>query len=194
MGDMWADGVPAHWQQEVLRMIRACPTHTFICLTKAGHNLPHFEWPPNCWVGVSITGALPEVDRRNLAALKQARARVKWVSVEPLLAPWAPDLSGIQWVVVGSLSGPHARQPQVEWVGDIMEEAGKRNITLWLKRNLSPPWAAEDLIQELPGERRVYLAKVQFAHPDKGGDEARFKRLQKAYEYIAKVKGQDHKG
>ena len=42
--------------------------------------------------------------------------------------------------------------------------------------------------------RRVYLAKVQFAHPDKGGDEARFKRLQKAYEYIAKVKGQDHKG
>lgn len=39
--------------------------------------------------------------------------------------------------------------------------------------------------------KRVYLAKAQFAHPDKGGDDARFKRLQKAYEYIAKVKGQN---
>jgi len=39
--------------------------------------------------------------------------------------------------------------------------------------------------------RRVYLAKVQFVHPDKGGDPERFKRLQRAYEYIAKVKGQN---
>ena len=39
--------------------------------------------------------------------------------------------------------------------------------------------------------RRVYLAKVQFAHPDHGGDDARFKRLQKSYEYIARVKGQN---
>ena len=38
--------------------------------------------------------------------------------------------------------------------------------------------------------KRVYLAKAQFAHPDKGGDNARFQRLQKAYEYIAKVKEQ----
>ncbi|KKM87304.1 hypothetical protein LCGC14_1270350 [marine sediment metagenome] len=38
--------------------------------------------------------------------------------------------------------------------------------------------------------KRVYQAKVQFVHPDKGGDEERFKRLQKAYEHVAKVKGQ----
>ena len=37
--------------------------------------------------------------------------------------------------------------------------------------------------------KRVYQAKAQFAHPDKGGDEERFKRLQKAYEHIVKVKG-----
>lgn len=39
--------------------------------------------------------------------------------------------------------------------------------------------------------KKVYLAKSQFAHPDKGGDPERFKRLRKAYEYIAKVKGQN---
>ncbi len=37
--------------------------------------------------------------------------------------------------------------------------------------------------------KRVYAVKVQFAHPDKGGDAERFKRIQKAYEYLKKVKG-----
>lgn len=37
---------------------------------------------------------------------------------------------------------------------------------------------------------RVYQIKVQYAHPDKpGGDENRFKRIQKAFEIIEKVKG-----
>jgi len=36
---------------------------------------------------------------------------------------------------------------------------------------------------------RVYRVKVQFAHPDKGGDPQRFKRIQKSYEYLKKVKG-----
>ena len=36
---------------------------------------------------------------------------------------------------------------------------------------------------------KVYRVKVQFAHPDKGGEADRFKRIQKAYEYIRKVKG-----
>ena len=36
--------------------------------------------------------------------------------------------------------------------------------------------------------RKVYQVKVQFAHPDKGGDPERFKRIQTAWEYIEKVK------
>ena len=108
-------------------------------------------------MGVTITGALPDVDWWNLEALRKVDARVRWVSFEPLLAPWKGDLSGIQWVVIGAKSGRHARCPEVEWVGAIMEEAGKRGIPLWMKTNLSACWPAEDLIQELPepkGEER----------------------------------------
>lgn len=36
---------------------------------------------------------------------------------------------------------------------------------------------------------RVYRVKVQYAHPDKGGDAERFKRLQRAYDYIKRIKG-----
>lgn len=150
-GDFFGPGVHRHWQEQVLEIVRACPEHKFVFLTKAGEQLLSFQWPLNASVGVSITGALPDVDRRNLEALRKVDARVRWVSFEPLLAPWEGDLRNIQWAVIGAKSGSHARQPQVEWVGDIMEEAGRRGIPLWMKRNLSPPWPTEDLIQELPG-------------------------------------------
>jgi len=41
---------------------------------------------------------------------------------------------------------------------------------------------------------RVYKIKVQYAHPDKGGDLNRFKRIQKAYDYLRKVKGPNKGG
>lgn len=37
--------------------------------------------------------------------------------------------------------------------------------------------------------KKVHQVKVQFAHPDRGGDPERFKRIQKALEVIEKVKG-----
>lgn len=37
--------------------------------------------------------------------------------------------------------------------------------------------------------QRLWQIKVQYAHPDKGGDAERFKRIQKAYELVKKVKG-----
>ena len=154
MGDFCGPQVHYHWQRAVLETVRRCPQHTFIFLTKAGEQLPQFQWPENCLVGVTITGALPDVDTRNLTALKKVQATVRWLSFEPLLAPWEGDLSGIQWVVIGGLSGHHAKCPNLEWVGAIMEEAGRRGIPIWMKNNLAQgralPWAAEDLIQELP--------------------------------------------
>lgn len=36
---------------------------------------------------------------------------------------------------------------------------------------------------------RVYKVKVQYAHPDKGGDPERFKRIDRAYNHIKKIKG-----
>ncbi len=42
--------------------------------------------------------------------------------------------------------------------------------------------------------KRIYQVKVQYAHPDKGGDADRFKRLQKAYETVMRVKQPKEKG
>jgi len=43
-------------------------------------------------------------------ALRASRARVRFLSVEPLLEDLgALDLRGIHWVIVGGQSGPHFR-------------------------------------------------------------------------------------
>ena len=43
-------------------------------------------------------------------------ARVRFLSVEPLLADLGPlDLDGIDWVIVGGESGPEARRMRTEW-------------------------------------------------------------------------------
>ncbi len=38
--------------------------------------------------------------------------------------------------------------------------------------------------------KKVYANKSSFYHPDKGGDEAKFKRLTKAYELVLKSRGE----
>ena len=50
-------------------------------------------------------------------------AAVRFLSLEPLLGP-LPDLplGGIDWVIVGGESGPHARPMDPSWVRDIRHQ------------------------------------------------------------------------
>ena len=55
---------------------------------------------------------LPRIDH-----LRQAPAKVRFLSIEPLLEDLGEiDLSGITWVIVGGESGPGARPMKREWV------------------------------------------------------------------------------
>lgn len=66
------------------------------------------------WWGVSVENrrhGLPRVEH-----LRSASARVRFLSVEPLLENLgALDLSGIHWVIVGGESGFGARPMKREW-------------------------------------------------------------------------------
>ena len=64
--------------------------------------------PSNVWLGVTVEDrryGLPRID-----LLRQVPARVRFLSVEPLLEDLGPlDLDGMHWVIVGGESGPDAR-------------------------------------------------------------------------------------
>ncbi len=85
------------------------------------------------WLGVSVEDrkyGLPRIDE-----LRRTPARVRFLSVEPLLEALGPlDLSGIHWVIVGGESGPGARPMSPEWVTDIRDQCLAQRVPFFFKQ------------------------------------------------------------
>jgi protein gp37 len=67
--------------------------------------------------------------------LRQTDAVVKFLSLEPLLAPIENiNLDGIDWVIVGGESGPGARPIESEWVTDIRDQCLMAGVPFFFKQ------------------------------------------------------------
>jgi protein gp37 len=90
------------------------------------------EWWPNIWMGVSVENArfVHRIDH-----LRQTRAHVKFLSLEPLLGPLPHlDLRHIDWVIAGGESGPHARPMDPSWVNDIRDQCQEAGVAFFFKQ------------------------------------------------------------
>jgi len=90
---------------------------------------------------------------------KVSGVKVKWLSLEPLLAPITfSSLEGIDWIVIGAQSANpgqnEAFAPPFEWVADLVSIARRDGCKVWLKTNLlgqvGPQWPGMQMIQEVP--------------------------------------------
>lgn len=124
------------WREEAWETIRSTPQHTYQILTKrpnriAGH-LPT-NWPfSNVWLGVSVEN--PRFFWR-IDLLRAIPARVRFLSLEPLLAPLPSlPLEGISWVIVGGESGPKCRPMEAEWVREIREQCAEAHVAFFFKQ------------------------------------------------------------
>jgi protein gp37 len=143
MGELFGSWVPNAWREAVLEMVRGCPWHTFQFLTKCPAGLPGIQWPENAWVGVTVTG---EADLWRLEYLRQVKATVRFVSLEPLLSEIDPTkLAGLDWWILGAMTGPGSekRQPRREWVQGLIDVAEKAGVPIYLKHNLRWPMRTE---------------------------------------------------
>ena len=117
MADLFHKDVPDNFIQEVFRVMRDNPRHTFQILTKRAMRLKHFEpeggWPDNVWMGVSVESH-DYIER--VRYLSECGARVKFVSCEPLISPvdLKDYLLDLDWVIVGGESGPKSRVRQMD--------------------------------------------------------------------------------
>jgi protein gp37 len=83
-------------------------------------------------MGVSVESA-QHVDR--IEALRSTEARVKFLSLEPLLGPLPGlDLRGIDWVIVGGESGPGARPMDPAWVTDLRDQCRRARVAFFFKQ------------------------------------------------------------
>ena len=93
----------------------------------------NLTWPlPNVWLGTSI-----ESNRYTFRAnsLRKTPAAVRFVSIEPLLGPVdSLNLEGIDWVIVGGESGPHARPMNPMWVRDVRDQCRFLGVPFFFKQ------------------------------------------------------------
>lgn len=137
MSDLFHKGVPDAYIASVFDVIRRCPQHTFQVLTKRADRLASFfsreSVPSNAWIGVSVEDQRYGIPR--IAALRRVHARIRFLSVEPLLEDLgALDLTDIHWVIVGGESGPKARPMKHEWVEGIRRQCEEQGVQFFFKQ------------------------------------------------------------
>ena len=154
IADLFAPWTQVEWRHAVLQSIFDCPIkHTFQMLTKNPEEIPRFlGWKQNMWLGTTVTNT--DNDWQNIAWIRLVKCPVKFVSFEPLLykLPSWVSLEGIQWVIIGKLTGSKKVKLEREWVQEILRRAQNYSIPVFMKDNLCPPFEKSELIQEFPKE------------------------------------------
>lgn len=137
MSDLFHEGIPDQFLDQVFLVIQQTPQHTYQILTKRAERLPEYfrnrSCPDNVWLGVSVEDqqyGVPRIDY-----LRQVNAKTRFLSVEPLLEDLGEiDLTGIHWVIVGGESGPKARFMKPEWVENVKQQADRVGAAFFFKQ------------------------------------------------------------
>jgi protein gp37 len=141
MSDLFHKDVPDDYVLKVVRVMQTANWHTYQVLTKRSERLRDMlrtilsvaATEPYIWWGVSVENrkhGLPRIDH-----LRAAPARVRFLSIEPLLEDLGEiNLEGIHWVIVGGESGPGARPLQKEWVVSLRDQCERARVPFFFKQ------------------------------------------------------------
>jgi protein gp37 len=107
-------------------------------------------WPPNAWLGATIVNQA-EADR-DVPKLLALPARVRFLSIEPMLGPvdlrpafGAREPGGdpmLRWVIAGGESGPHARPAHPDWFRSLRDQCAAAGVPFHFKQ--WGEWGDED--------------------------------------------------
>jgi protein gp37 len=140
MSDLFHKEIPRDFISRVFQTMERAHWHTFQILTKRSSLMRDFlldryrrrSSPVHMWFGVSIEDASKKSRIRHL---QQAPARVRFLSIEPLIGPMGNlDLSAINWVIVGGESGPAARPMHPDWVREVRDQCRNNKVAFFFKQ------------------------------------------------------------
>lgn len=136
MSDLFHKDVPLEFIQQVFKVMHDNPQHVFQILTKRAERLlelnQELRWTHNIWMGVSVEN---DKVRSRIDFLRKTDAKVKFLSLEPLIGPLKKlNLQNIDWVIVGGESGNKARIMKPDWVLDIQEQCEKESVAFFFKQ------------------------------------------------------------
>lgn len=171
LADVFDNAVDPQWRADLFTLIHQTPNLDWLLLTKRignvapmlaelahgnDHDLKLLDMMPlpNVWIGATIVNQA-EADR-DIPKLLDLPARVRFLSMEPLLGPVnlerprpGPDLeqgggskicqpwliqSGIHWVIVGGESGPGARPMHPDWARSLRDQCQVAGVPFLFKQ------------------------------------------------------------
>jgi protein gp37 len=146
LADVFDNEVDPTWRDDLFSLIEATPNLDWLLLTKRIGNVKHqarprwmqTKWPDNVWLGATIVNQ-EEADR-DIPKLLAVPARVRFLSMEPLLGPvelegheysLALGLGeGVDWLtghtsqhssIFGGSTAPWINRPDYDWPQDHKE-------------------------------------------------------------------------
>lgn len=159
LGDWLDNEVPIEWLVDLLDLIRRMPNLDWLLLSKrignwrtrlgaalnASNSIELREWialwlngdaPHNVWMLATVV-TQDEADR-DVPKLLRVPARVRGLSIEPMLSAvrvtrWTPT-TGLDWIIVGGESGPHARPMHPDWVRSLRDQAQAAGVAFHFKQ------------------------------------------------------------
>jgi len=141
------------YRDSIFNTIKACPQHRFYILTKMPQNIDR-EIPDNVWLGISITGSTVEdFAKATEFGLKKRRAKIQFISYEPLFEKPIQNIPNTDWIIIGKLT-KHGKEfdPKREVIRELYLNTKAQNRKVFMKNNLKSIWGP-DLIQEMPGDK-----------------------------------------
>ncbi|KUZ98130.1 hypothetical protein WI40_14095 [Burkholderia ubonensis] len=163
LADVFDNGVDPAWRRDLFALVANTPNLDWLLLTKRIGNASDMivnalrqqpglsappPWPwPNVWLGATIVNQA-EADR-DIPKLLEVPARVRFLSMEPLLGPvdlydwigpWgephelqAPAM--LDWVIVGGESGPGARPMHPDWARSLRDQCAAAGVAFNFKQH-----------------------------------------------------------
>ena len=136
MSDLFHKDVPLVYIQQVFDVMRRAHWHRFQVLTKRAGRVAQLssslDWAPNIWMGVSVE---TEKYVSRIDDLRRTGAKLKFLSLEPLLGPLGDlNLKGMDWVIVGGESGPKSRPMDSAWVTDLRDQCRQAKVPFFFKQ------------------------------------------------------------
>lgn len=144
MGDALSESIDFEYlEEEIIDNVasEAGQRHVWLWLTKRPIRMAEFatwlrdergkEWPDNLVAMTSVTG---RATRNRIDELRQVPARLRGLSVEPLIESVELDLDGIDWVIVGGESGHAAWRFDIDWARSIRDQCSEADAAFFMKQ------------------------------------------------------------
>jgi protein gp37 len=143
MGDALSASIKNEYlKQEIIETVASDQgrNHLWLWLTKRPARMAEFGqwllaqgilWPDNL---VAMTTVTSPATTNRVEGLRLVPSRFKGLSCEPVFAELTPDLTDIDWVIMGGGSDTLAEPFHVEWALSLRERCRNANAAFFLKQ------------------------------------------------------------